>query len=64
MTLDDIRAYFGSGYQFEEKTKMSHVNYIHWRRYGYIPIATQMRLERLTDGGLKASFDHAQKTDC
>ncbi len=60
MTLDDIKNHFGSGYQFERITKMSHVNYVHWNRYGFIPIVSQMRLEKLTGGTLKASFEHAE----
>ncbi len=63
MTLDDIKEHFGSGYQFEAKTKMSHANYVHWKRYGYIPILSQKKIEKLTGGTLKADFAHAEGTN-
>lgn len=60
MTLDDLKNHFGNGARFQEKTGMSHANYVHWNKIGYIPILTQMRLQKLTGGTLQANFDHGE----
>jgi hypothetical protein len=56
MTLDEVKEYFGSSYQFHKKTGMNHRNYYNWRIAGYIPIKTQMKLEKLSNQGLKAEL--------
>lgn len=58
MRLDDLERYFGSSYMFHKKTGMQHTNYINWRRKGFIPIKTQMRIEEITNGVLKADLTH------
>jgi hypothetical protein len=42
MTLNEIKAYFGSSYQFNLKTKMNHRNYKNWAVKGFVPIKTQI----------------------
>jgi len=61
MTLDDLIKFYGSGYQFELQTKMSHANFVYWRKKGYVPILTQLRIEALTKGALKAQFNDNEK---
>ena len=60
MTLDEIKQYFGTGYQFEKRTGWAHTNYTYWKRKGYIPMLTQSKLERLTNGDLKADYQHGE----
>ena len=60
MTLDDLKNHFGNSLRFQEKTGMSHANYVHWAKCGYIPILSQMKIQKLTGGTLKADFDHAE----
>lgn len=60
MTLDDLKNHFGNSMRFQEKTGMSHANYVHWNKIGYIPILTQMKIHQLTGGTLKADFAHAE----
>ncbi|MGL6123266.1 MAG: hypothetical protein ACRC1W_09670 [Shewanella sp.] len=57
MTVDEIKRYFGSGYVFEQQTKMSHVNLLNWKRRGYVPLESQKKIERLTSGALKVKFE-------
>ena len=57
MTLEDIRKYFGSSYNFNKITGMKHTNYINWKKWGFIPIKTQFKLEKFTNGELKANID-------
>lgn len=57
MTIDDVKRFFGTGYKFQKYTGMSHDNYRNWEKRGYIPIETQLKLEELTNGSLKASLE-------
>lgn len=61
MTLDDIKKYFGTSYQFHKKTGMNHSNYLNWDIKGFVPIKTQLKLERLTRGALKADLAHIDR---
>ena len=58
MTFEDIQKYFGNSYQFFKKTGMGSTNYLNWQRRGYIPIETQVKLEKMTNGELKADLSH------
>ena len=57
MTLDDIKGFFGSSYNFHLATGWTHACYHNWEKKGFIPIKSQMKLEKLTLGKLKASLD-------
>ncbi len=57
MTLDEVLKYYGGGYQFKKQTKMSYSNVYNWRDRGFIPLASQGKLEQLTNGALKASVE-------
>ncbi len=57
MTFDDIKQYFGSSYNFNKKTGMSHVNFVNWQKKGYIPLCTQIKLQQLTANGLIADIN-------
>ena len=58
MTLEDIKKEFGEQpYGFYKKTGMHHNSYRNWLTKGYVPIKTQIALERLTQGRLKASLE-------
>lgn len=57
MKLEYIKKHYKNAYEFERKTGMSHNNWSNWEAKGYIPILTQLRVERLTRGLFKASID-------
>ena len=61
MTLDEIKQYYGTTYQFKKKTGMHHSSFLNWERQGFIPIKTQLKLEELTNGELKANLEHLHK---
>lgn len=63
MTIDDVLKHYGSIYRFCKETGMSHNSYYNWRERGYIPIVSQMKLERLTSAVLKANLSHTVKDD-
>lgn len=61
MKLLEVHEYFGKNWKrmARELGFSRHVD-TYWRRLGYIPIATQMKIEHRTGGALKACFDDAQ----
>jgi len=64
MKLEDVKQFWGeTGYAFNKSTKMHHASYRNWSRKGYIPIKTQMYLELLSGGVLKASLGDLQVAD-
>jgi hypothetical protein len=64
MILDEVIAFYGTSYNFQKITKMSHDNYRVWKRKGYIPILTQFKLEELSRGKLKADYKHGEALKC
>lgn len=58
MTLDDVKKYFYTSYRFQKKTGMMHNNFTNWEKKGFIPIKTQIKLQELTNGDLKANLEH------
>jgi hypothetical protein len=60
MTLDDLKDYFKSKLQFEKQTGLKRQNWHAWIKKGFIPLVSQQRIESLTNGDLKANFEHAK----
>lgn len=54
MTIDEAIKYFKSGYQLKRDYGLSSNSFGNWKKLGYIPMPTQIRLEQLTNGELKA----------
>lgn len=59
MTLTKILAHFGSPANFNKGTGLSATSLYYWERIGYIPARAQIKLEKLTDGVLKANIGDA-----
>ncbi|MBP9829808.1 MAG: hypothetical protein KBD04_07250 [Proteobacteria bacterium] len=59
MTLDEIKKFYKNSYNFEKTTGMSHTNWVNWHAKGYVPIQSQIRLFRASNGKLKVDFDKA-----
>lgn len=56
MTPDDLVKYYGNSYQFKKKTKMSDASFRNWQKWGFVPEASQYKIERLTNGELKTEW--------
>ena len=63
MTVDDVIKYFVTGYRFEKQTKLHHSNFFNWKKTGFVPIRTQVKLEKFTKGVLKADLNHLKQED-
>lgn len=61
MTINDILQHYGTGYRFSKETLISTQSFYDWKKRGYIPIGSQMKIERITDGALKADLNHVNK---
>lgn len=56
MTPKDVLDYYTSRYNFSKMTGMSAQSLTNWITKGWIPLATQSRLQLLTGGALKADL--------
>ncbi len=56
MTPEDVKKYYRSQYNFRKETGMSTSTLGNWLKWGYIPVDSQYRLERLTAGKLKTEW--------
>lgn len=61
MTVDDVVKHFGSLYMVEKKTRFSHGTAYSWKKNGFIPIKTQMEIEEITEGALKANLQDCKQ---
>ncbi len=57
MTLDELIDYYGSGRKACEALGVVPQNYTRWKRENKIPYVQQMRLEKITEGVLRAESD-------
>ncbi|GKS62491.1 hypothetical protein YTPLAS21_19490 [Candidatus Nitrosocosmicus sp.] len=57
MTLEQVIIEFGSGARLCKLLKIHRQNFTYWKKIGYIPIMAQYRIQDLSEGKLKASFD-------
>lgn len=56
MRPSQVREYYKTGYNFHQETGMSANTFYGWLKKGFVPVAAQSRIEKLTKGKLKASF--------
>lgn len=60
MTVDDVLKFYRTGYQFSKRSGISPTSLYNWKKLGYIPIVSQMRIEKISNGNLKADIEHAR----
>ena len=63
MTLDEIKNAYGSFYMAMKDFGLTYNNANYWKKLGYIPINTQINIERITGGRFVASLDHCKPKD-
>lgn len=61
MTLEDLVAHYHDHNEFSRLTGMSKMSWFNWKNKGYIPIKSQYRLQKLTDGALQVNFEDVPK---
>ena len=62
MTLAEVLAFYKTAHKFEKETKMSHNSIKNWERLGYIPFASQRKLEQLSNGYFKIRLEDLGST--
>lgn len=60
MTIEEVKDYFLTGYAFRKATGMSADTFHSWMKKGFVPLKSQLKMERMTNGALKADFTHAE----
>ena len=63
MTIEEVLKFYGSTYKFHQLTGMSHTNFVQWKKLGYIPITTQIKIEGLSKSKLKADLSHCPRAE-
>lgn len=61
MTIEEVLKYYGTAYQMGLNTRLTCQSMVHWKEIGYIPIVSQMKLEKDSGGALKADFKHTKE---
>lgn len=61
MTVEEALKYYGTAYKLTKELKVSRQCYTNWKNMNHIPPLHQYRLEKMTDGVLKADDDFFNK---
>lgn len=61
MTVSELKKYYRTGYNFQKCTGITACSFSNWLKWGYIPVASQIKLERMTNGDLKADVEYIDK---
>jgi hypothetical protein len=61
MTPKEVKKYYKSQYNFREQTGMSAATLGNWLKWDFVPLKSQVKLEALTNGALKAEWHHKIK---
>jgi len=56
MTPKNVKKYYKSLYNFNKETGMSCSTLHNWIAWGFVPLRSQIKLEALTNGALKAEW--------
>tara|TARA_R110000868_G_scaffold161317_1_gene391515 strand:+ start:18644 stop:18829 length:186 start_codon:yes stop_codon:yes gene_type:complete len=57
MTSDQVKKFYVTGYRFQKETGMSANSFDNWMKWGFVPTFSQLRIEKFTDGKLKAEWE-------
>jgi len=63
MTPQQVWDYYGNSYRFMKKTGMSDATLRNWMKWGFVPIESQFKLERITNGELMHDITHLDQPD-
>jgi hypothetical protein len=59
MTPQDLIDYYGNAYMFGKTTPMTAQSLHNWVKKGVVPVSSQLLIEKLTEGKLKAEWNKA-----
>jgi len=61
MKIDEVINYFGSAYKLSKALNISMPTPSVWKRNNSIPYSQQVRIEKITNGELKANYEEEEK---
>ncbi len=61
MTTDELKDYYVNSYRFGKATSMSAISFSNWMKWGFIPMESQCKIEKATEGKLKADYSHTKQ---
>jgi hypothetical protein len=56
MKPEDVLAKYGTLYNFRKETGMSASSLFNWLKWGFVPEASQYKIERMTHGKLRTEW--------
>jgi len=56
MTPEEVKKYYKSTYGFRKDTGMSCSSLVNWLKWGRVPLLSQLKLEKMTQGELRADW--------
>lgn len=56
MTVEDVLKYYVTSYRLQKQTNFTASAFYNWKKKGRIPLISQLKLEKLTEGKLKANM--------
>ncbi len=60
MKPKEVKKYYKTAYRFNKETGMSCSTLANWIKWGFVPEASQYKLERLTKGQLKTEWSEKE----
>jgi len=60
MTIRELRAYYATGYAFNKDTGMAANSFEVWCKQGFIPVHSQLKVEKFTGGELVARIEDGE----
>ena len=63
MTPDEVKEYYKSYYNFNKATGMSSCSLLNWCKWGFVPIPSQQKLEKMTQGQLITNWHRSGVND-
>lgn len=57
MSPKEVKKYYKTQYNFHKETGMSAASLGNWIKWGYVPLLSQLKLEKITQGKLKSDWD-------
>ena len=56
MTAEEVKEYYVNAYRFAQQTDMCANSFQNWQKWGFVPMFSQLKIERFTKGELKADW--------
>lgn len=60
MTIEELKEYYETGYAFNKETGMAANSFETWCKQGFIPVHSQLKVEKASSGELVARIEDGE----